>query len=80
MLLGKLQTLQKRAVRIIRGVKFEAADNNQLLRSLWGSKASCSLLIMIQLPSRIKSEMELYLSIQNLFLTNAPIFIHTIQN
>ena len=33
-LLDKLQTLQNRAARIVRGVKFEEADHNQLLRSL----------------------------------------------
>ena len=30
----KLQTLQNRAARIVRGVKFEETDHNQLLRSL----------------------------------------------
>ena len=30
----KLQMLQNRAARIVRGVKFEEADHNQLLRSL----------------------------------------------
>ena len=29
-----MQTLQNRAARIVRGVKFEEADHNQLLRSL----------------------------------------------
>ena len=33
-LLDKLETLQNRAARSIRGVKFEEADHNQLLRSL----------------------------------------------
>ena len=33
-LLDKLQTLQNRAARIVKGAKFEEADHNQLLRSL----------------------------------------------
>ena len=71
-LLDKLQTLQNRAPRIVRGVKFEETDHNQLFRSLeW---LSIKQLIDYDTAS------SMYKVANGSCLTNALIFIHIIQD
>ena len=77
-LLDKLQTLQNRAARIVRGVKFEEADHNQLLRSLgW---LSIRQLINYDISSLMYKVANGIVPEQTQFMFNKCTFIHIIQD